>query len=113
MKPKGANTYTNKKILDRLTKHCLDEHLSKYTMNAPSYKAVGLRMKVDEELREQVEDILLQADAWWERKGVEALHDTTFNNFMYVRLTNSKAFTKDHAAIDLEDRITVLEESKR
>ena len=107
----GTNpTYSEEQILDRIKEHCIDNHMSKYTMAYPTWQGVLKRLKENPEFEDKVNTLLALADQWWEKKGQEALHDKDFNNVMYAKLTNSKPFTKDHAAVEVEERISRIEE---
>jgi len=104
--------YTEDEILDSLRVHCIDEHLSKYTKHKPTWQAYLKRMKNDEEFTTKVNELLCEADQWFERQGLAALHDKDFNNVMFAKLTNNKAFTRDHLDAEMLERIEALEDAK-
>lgn len=104
-----GNTYTDKQLLTRLKRHCIDKHLSRYTIANPTWSGYKKRMDKDDLFASKVYNIMAEADQWWELQGVLALDNKDYNNAMYAKLTSNKAFTKDHAAADLEARIERLE----
>ena len=105
-----GNQYTDKQLLTRLKEHCVKLHLSKYTIAFPTWKTYRDRMAKDAVFETKVHELIALADQWFELKGLEALHDKDFNNVMFAKLTNNKSFTKDHTAIELEERIERLED---
>jgi len=104
------NVYSDKQLIDALKTHCIDEHLSKYTLAYPVWDTYILRMKKDAEFKTKIESLLMVAEQWWEKQGVQALENKDYNNMMWTKLTCNKTFTKNHEALDLEDRISKLEE---
>ncbi len=109
----GTNpTYSDKQLIDSLTVHCIDNHLSKYTKAYPTWQGYLKRMDKDADLADKVNELLCVADQWFEKKGLDALHDKDFNNVMFAKLTNNKPFTKDHTTVELENILNALEEKE-
>ena len=106
-------TYTQEELLEKLEKHCIEEHLSKYTMAYPTWQCYLKRMAQSDSFADKVNNSLMVAEQWWERQGVEALNDKEYNNMMWTKMTNNKAFTKDHHALDMESRIKAMEDSAK
>jgi len=104
-----GNSYTNKQLLTRLKRHCIEKHLSRYTIANPVWNTYLQRMEKDPILSDKIHNIMALADQWWEQIGIDALENNSYNNAMYARLTSNKAFTKDHDAIDLEEIVSKLE----
>lgn len=107
-----GNVYSDAELIKKLQTHVIDEHLSKYTMAYPIWSTYLQRMEKDAEFKSKIHNLLMIAEQWWEKQGVTALHDKEYNNMMWTKMTCNKAFTKDHVAIDLEDRIKELENAK-
>lgn len=104
-----GNTFSDKELIAKLTEHCIDNHLSKYTLAYPVWQTFLKRMNKSEKFETKVNNLLMTADQWWERQGLNALHDKDYNNMMWTKMTSNKAFTKDHDAIDLEEIVSKLE----
>jgi len=107
-----GNQYTDKQLLSRLKQHCIVLHLSKYTMAYPVWQTYLQRMEKDAEFKVKINSLLMEAEQWWELQGVMALNDREYNNMMWTKMTCNKSFTKDHTAIELEERIERLEDEK-
>ena len=104
-----GNQYTQKQLIDHLIQHCIEDHLSKYTIAYPVWQTYLQRMEKDPRFAVKINNLLMVSEQWWEKQGVAALHDKDYNNMMWTKMTSNKAFTKDHAAIDVEERIEALE----
>ena len=109
-KTKGAYTYTDRQLLNRLTKHCIELHLSKFTVSRPTWNCYKKRMAENELFENKVQDIMATAEQWWELQGINALNDKDYNTGMYAKLTSNKAFMRDHKEIEFEERLEALEE---
>ncbi len=104
-----GNTYSDKQLIAKITEHCIDNHLSKYTLAYPVWQTFLKRMDKSTKFKTKVNNIVAISDQWWELQGVNNLDNNQYNNAMYARLTSNKAFTKDHDAIDLEEIVSKLE----
>ena len=107
-----GNVYTDEQMFDYLEKHCITDHLSKYTLHKPIWETYKQRMRKDPAFAAKIGELLAEADEWFERTGLDALHDKDFNNVMFAKLTNNKAFTKDHVTVEIEERIQELEDAQ-
>jgi len=106
--------YTIEEVVTKLRKHLIDDMGSYYTMHKPSHQAITKRMKKDEELRAKVEDVVNEANHKWWRMGLKALvtDNTNFNTNLFKYYTQNKKPFIDHLSIQLEERITELENAK-
>ena len=107
-----GNQYTDEQLIIKLEAHCIDEHLSKYTVAYPTWKTYRDRMKKSSELEVKVHNLLALSDQWWERQAIAALHDKDYNNMMWTKMTSNKAFTKDHSDAEILERLERLEDAK-
>ena len=106
--------YTDKQILDRLKVHCIDDFGSVWTMSKPTWQGIQKRMKKDVEFEEKVRDIVAEALHQWEKMGIDALlsNDEGFNVALFKHYTMNKKPFIDHTTIELEERISELEQTK-
>ncbi len=108
----ALKTYSDKQIITKLRKHLITEMGSFYTMHRPSYQAIIKRRKKDAAFNEMVEDVVNEANHKWHKMGLDALtsDNSDFNTTLFKYYTQNKKPFIDNEAIDLEERITKLEE---
>ena len=106
--------YTDKQILDRLSEHLIVNMGSVWTMHRPTWQGVMKRMKKDDTFAEKVRDCEAEAMYLWEKMGIDALRgdNTDFNTGLYKHFTQNKKPFIDHITIELEERISELEQTK-
>ena len=104
--------YTDKQMLKRLEKHLIDEWGSKFTVSKPTWECYKKRMIKDPVFKSKVDDLVAEADAQWHKMGVTALRasDKDFNANLYKQMTCNKKFAQDYQTLELEDRLSELEE---
>ena len=103
--------YTEEYLLSRIKEHCIDNHLSKWTITKPTWNGYTKRMKKDPEFASKVEESIALADQHFEKMALDNLLNKDFNTRLWQMLTKNKPFTKDHATLELEQRIEALEEA--
>ncbi len=110
---KGANTYTDKEVLNGLRKHCVDEMKSKYSLHDPcTWQAIVKRINKGSKIFiNKVQTILAEADARWEQLGIDALQngDGSFNVSLFKMYASSKKPFQSYETNELEERIERLE----
>jgi len=107
-----GNQYTDAQLIKKLKDHVIDDHLSKYTIAYPVWQTYLKRMEKDSEFKAKVNNLLAVAEQYFERLAIDNITNKDFNTQLWTKLTCNKAFSKDHVAIDLEERIKELEDAK-
>jgi len=107
-----GNQYTDAQLIKKLKDHVMDEHLSKYTMAYPVWQTYVQRMGKDAEFKSKVHNLLAVSEQYFEKLAIENITNKDFNTQLWTKLTCNKAFSKDHVAIDLEDRIQAIEDAQ-
>jgi len=107
--------YTDKEILDNMTAHMVEGMKSKWSMSKPTYNGILKRMKKDDDFAQKVHSIEAEALAKWEQLGLDALlsGNETFNVQLFKMYAGNKKPFIDHATIEIEERLTELENEKR
>ena len=106
--------YTDEEILDKLRTHVVTNMSSTFTMSKPTWQGILKRMNKDEEFKELVNDIVAEGLFQWEQMGIKALltGDETFNVQLFKHYTVNKKPFIDHMSLEIEERLTELENAK-
>jgi len=100
--------YTNDQLLTNLERHVIKEELSKYSMSNPVWETIAHRTKSDKDLKAAVDVILAQADKIWEKRAKENLHNNNFQNPLFNLIVKNKKSFRDHATIELNEKLDRL-----
>ena len=104
----GTNpTYSEEYLIKRLSKHCIDEHLSKYTTFKPTWQGYLKRMDNSDEFANKVNDILAEADLWFNKTLVENMvyekDGKRLDPKLFALATANKKFTLDDRVENSDD----------
>ena len=105
-------SYSDAQVLRGLKTHIVTNKLSKFTMHKPmTWQGIVKRMKNDEEFADKVQHIVNEAEAVWEKMGIEALEsgDETFNVTLFKMYAGTKRAFQSYETNELEERIERLE----
>ncbi len=105
--------YENLELLKKAYDHLVTNKLSVWTLSHPTKQAYDNRSNADEVFKEQFKGIQMLQEQLLETMLWDNMDNKEFNDKLFNIAIKNKQFTRDHNTIELDERLTLLEQKEK